>query len=67
MNEEWVEGDSLLHVQQPPPRGHGLGQGVLLGPEQGAGLTAHGHPLQVRVVLDGAHEVGNLTKSSLLS
>ena len=67
MNEERVEGDRLLHVQQPPPRSHGLGQGVLLGSEQGAGLTAHGHPLQVRVVLDGANKVGNLTKSKLLS
>ena len=67
VDEEGVEGDSFLHVQQPPPRGDGLGQGVLLGPEQGARLTAHGHPLQVGGVLDGADEVGNLNKCQLLS
>ena len=65
MDEEGVEGDGFLHVQQSPPRCHGLGQRVLLGPEEGAGLTAHGHPLQVRCVLDGADEVGKLNQKNL--
>ena len=62
VDEEGIEGDSFLHVQQSPPRGDGLGQGVLLGPEQGARLTAHGHPLQVGGVLDGTNKVGKLNK-----
>ena len=60
MDEEWVECDSFLHVKQPPPCGRCLGQGVLLGPEEGAGLAAHGHLLEIRGVLDRADEVGKL-------
>ena len=33
VDEEGVEGDSLLHVEEPAPGGDGLGEGVLGGPE----------------------------------
>ena len=33
VDEEGVEGDGLLHVEEPPPGGDGLGEGVLGGPE----------------------------------
>ena len=62
VDEEGVEGDGLLHVEEPPPGGDGLGEGVLGGPEEGAGLAAHGHPLQLGAVLDGADEVGVLAR-----
>ena len=57
MDEEWVEGDSLLHVENPPPGRDSLRQGILLGSEHRARLAAHRHPLQLRAVLDRADEV----------
>ena len=33
VDEEGVEGDGLLHVEEPAPGGDGLGEGVLGGPE----------------------------------
>ena len=62
MDEEGVEGESLLHPEDPAPSGDGLGQRVLLGPEHGARLADHRHPLQVGAVGDRAHKVRELDR-----
>ena len=57
VDEEGVEGHRFLHVEDPAPGGDSLRQGILLGPEDCAGLAAHRHPLQLGAVLDRTDKV----------
>ena len=59
--EERVEGEGLLHAEDPAPGCESLRERVLLRSEHGARLAAHRHPLQLSAVLDRTDEVGILT------